>query len=70
MNQPGSGLEKRQCTLQLAFGPETIVRPTLIFRGLGKRISKDEKLAYDKDVNVMFQHNAWVDTKISEDWVK
>jgi hypothetical protein len=70
VNQPGSGLEKRQCTLQLAFGPETIIRPTVIFRGLGKRISKDETMAYDKDVHVMFQTNAWADTKISKDWVK
>lgn len=70
VNQPGSGLEKRQCTLQLAFGPETIIRPTVIFRGLGRRISKDETMAYDKDVHVMFQTNAWADTKISKDWVK
>ena len=70
VNQPGSGLDKRQCTLQLAFGPETVIRPTLIFRGLGKRISKDEKMAYDKDVDVMFQANAWADTKVCEEWVK
>lgn len=36
VNQPGSGLEKRQCTLQLCFGPETVVRAALIFRGTGK----------------------------------
>ena len=70
VKQPGSGLNKRQCTLQLAFGPETVIRPTLIFRGLGKRISKDEEAAYDKDVDVLFQANAWADTKVSENWVK
>ena len=64
VNQPRSGLDKRHCTLQLAFGPELVIRPTLIFRGLGKRISKDETLAYDKDVNVMFQQNAWAELLI------
>ena len=50
--QPGSGLDKRQATLQICFSPEGMVKPALIFRGKGKRISQDEVLAYDTDVDV------------------
>ena len=36
VRQPGSGLEKRQCTLQLCFSPEdNHVRVEIIFRGTG-----------------------------------
>ena len=44
--QPGSGLDKRQATLQLCicFGPKTVMKPVLIFRGMGVRISKSLKL--------------------------
>lgn len=56
--QPGSGLDKRQATLQICFSPEGMVKPALIFRGKGKRISQDEVLAYDTDVDVYWQPNA------------
>ena len=69
VNQPGSGLNKRQCTLQLAFGPKSIIKPALIFRGLGKRISLSEMSAHDKDVDIYFQENAWADTKFLVKWV-
>ena len=49
--QPGSGLDKRQCTLQImkrAEGEQP--RLAIIFRGKGKRISDDEKLAWHPDV--------------------
>ena len=41
-----SGLDKRQCTVQLTVfaDGEPRVRPLLIFRGLGKRISLREKV--------------------------
>ena len=68
--QPGSGLDKRQATLQVCFNPEGMVKPALIFRGKGKRISQDEVLAYDTDVDVYWQPNAWVDTAFSVKWVK
>ena len=68
--QPGSGLDKRQATLQICFRPEGMVKPALIFRGKGKRISQDEVLAYDTDVDVYWQPNAWTDTAFSVKWVK
>ena len=55
---PGSGLEKRQCTLQVCISPESKVRITIIFRGSGKRISLDEIKAYHPDVDVYLQENA------------
>ena len=63
ISQPGSGLEKRQCTLQVCFHP-TGKQPKLaiIFRGKGKRITKEEKEAWHKEVDVYFQENAWADT--------
>ena len=67
---PGSGLEKRQCTLQVAFSPENnCLRTEIIFRGTGKGIKETEKRAYHKSVDVYFQNNAWADTNFSCDWV-
>ncbi|XP_065671907.1 uncharacterized protein LOC136089754 [Hydra vulgaris] len=68
--QPDSGLGKRQATLQICFSPEGMVKPALIFRGKGKSISHDEVLAYDTDVDVYWQPNAWADTAFSVKWVK
>ena len=60
-----SGLDKRQCTVQLTvFGD----RPTLIFRRKGKRIKPDERRSWDKRVNVYFQKNAWCDEVIMKKW--
>ena len=71
VRQPASGLEKRQCTLQLCFSPEdNNVRPDIIFRGGGKRLSPVEKAAYHKGVDIYFQKNAWADTAVSCEWVK
>lgn len=71
ISQPGSGLDKRQCTLQVCFRP-TGGQPKIgiIFRGTGKRISADEKEAYHPDVDICFQENAWADTNVSVEWVK
>ena len=44
------------------------VRPTLIFRGEGKRIKPDERRSWDKWVNVYFQKNAWCDEVIMKKW--
>ena len=68
--QPGSGLDKRQATLQMCFGPKGMIKLALIFRGTGKRISKDEIAAYDDDVAVYWQPNAWADTIFSVQWIK
>ena len=48
ISQPGSGLDKRQCTLQVclrASGKQP--KLGIIFRGKGKGISADEKLAWN-----------------------
>ena len=68
--QPGSGLDKRQATLQMCFSPYGMMKPALIFRGTGKRISKDEIASYHKDVDIYWQPNAWADTDFSVKWVK
>ena len=53
ISQPGSGLDKRQCSLQVMFRPEgKQPRLAIIFRGKGKRISFDEKLARYLEVDV------------------
>lgn len=51
-----SGLDKRQCTAQLTIfaDGEPRVKPFIIFRGKGKRISIKERLQYDKRVMVHF----------------
>lgn len=66
-----SGMEKRQCTVQLIIfaDGEPHVKPLLIFRGQGKRISKKEKEAYDKRVVIKFQKKAWCDEAIMKSWV-
>ena len=66
-----SGLEKRQCTVQLTIYADGIarVKPLIIFRGKGLRISTSEKEKYDKRVVVKFQVNAWCDEKVMKDWV-
>lgn len=68
--QPGSGLDKRQATLQMCFSPLGMVKPALIFRGTGKRVSQDEVTAYHSDVDVYWQPNAWADTAFSVEWVR
>ena len=59
----GSGLDKRQATVQLTmFGdgmPRT--KPGVIFRSTGQRITQAEKQDYDHRVTVKFHPNAWCD---------
>eukprot|EP00903_Cladosiphon_okamuranus_P011389 g10732.t1 len=71
ISQPFPGLEKRQCTMQVIFGPrKRVMRIALIFRGTGKRISRVEKAAYHKNVDVFFQKNAWADQEFCMEWAK
>ena len=70
VENPGPGLEKRQCTLQICISPESKVRIAIIFRGSGKRISNDEKKAYHPTVDVYWLETAWADTKFSVNWMK
>ena len=65
-----SGLDKRQCTVQLTIFADGVarVKPYIIFRGKGKRISFKEQLQYDKRATVRFQENAWCDGPAMEYW--
>ena len=67
ISQPGAGLDKRQCSLQICFSTEGKQPPLgIVLRGAGKRISEDDHSSWHKDVHVFFQENAWV----AVDWVK
>jgi hypothetical protein len=66
-----SGLDKRQFTAQITLFADGVprVKPLLIFKGKGKRISCTEKLSYDNRVNVTFQDNAWCDKNVMKTWI-
>lgn len=71
ISQPGSGLDKRQATLQLcikAEGEQT-VKPAIIFRGKGNVLNAEQE-KYDADVHVYFQSNAWMDAEVNLKWTK
>ena len=67
-----SGLDKRQCTVQLTLlaDGEPRMKPLLIFRGTGKRISFNEIVRYNQRVIVKFQANAWCDEDMMKFWVR
>ena len=67
--QPGLGLDKQECSLQILYRPEG-KQPKLriIFRGKG-RVTMDENLAYHKSVNVFFQTNTWIDIDVCSKWI-
>ncbi|KAK3249108.1 hypothetical protein CYMTET_41452 [Cymbomonas tetramitiformis] len=77
----GGSMSKRQATAQLCFRPVKAIKkkdgsllkliqpkPAIIFRGQGKRVSTVEKLAWNPGVDVLWQHNAWVDRAIAPAW--
>jgi hypothetical protein len=76
IKQPGSGLDKRQATLQLLIRPlGTQPRPCLLFRGHAKpkracdrRKREEEEKGYDQDVQVLWQAKAWADTATCIEW--
>ena len=71
IQQPRSGLDKRQCTLQVCIRAEgEQPKIAIIFRGTGKRLKESERLAYHPLVDVYFQANAWADTPVSVEWVE
>lgn len=71
VSQPSSGLDKRQATLQLCIRAEgeQNVKPAIVFRGKGN-VSKEEKVQYDKGVDVYFQKSAWMDSDLNMQWVE
>ena len=71
VSQPGSGLDKRQCSLKVCFRPSGFQpRIDVIFRVTGKRISAAEKSSGHPEVDVYFQECAWADTKFCLEWVE
>ena len=71
ISQPGSGLDKRQCTVQMltrADGEQP--RIAIIFRGTGKSIREDEKASWHPGVDVYWQPSAWADTAFSLKWAE
>ena len=72
IRQPGSGLDKRQCTLHLLIrGRGKQAKPVLIFKGSpGYWEEHDERKSYDSDVDVHFQKKAWADRDTCNAWVR
>ena len=78
VKQPGAGLDKRQCTLQLLIRPlGKQPKPVLIFRGAlvpkracDRRKREEESKRYDDDVEVIWQAKAWADTVTVVKWVQ
>ena len=71
ISQPGNGLDKRQCILQICICPEDDqpVPPAIIFRGKGN-VSQKEKDADDKRVHVYWQERGWMDSSVALSWIK
>ena len=69
IQQQGTGLDKRQCTLQVCVRAEgKQPKLAIIFRGTGKGIKQTERMAYHPDVDIYFQKNTWADTAVSVEW--
>ena len=66
-----SGLDKRQCSVQLTIFADGVpsVRPLVIFRGKGLRITREEQEAWDRIVQVAFQPKAWCDKSRMKKWI-
>ena len=67
-----SGLDKRQCTVQLTIfaDGESRVKPLIIFWGKGKQITFCEKVHYDQRVHMAFQEKAWCDEPTMDMWIR
>lgn len=66
-----NGLDKRQCSMQVALTPEDDdLRISVIFQGTGKHTFADEKKSYHKSCDVYWQANPWADANVCVDWTK
>ena len=67
-----SGLDKRQCIVQLTGFADGSTRlpPLIVFKGKGLCISAEGKRKWDKIVAVSFQKSAWCDENVMKQWVK
>lgn len=71
IGQSFPGLEKRPCTVQPTIGAGgKKTRCAIIFRGKGTGITKLEKAAHDKRVDVFFQPKAWADSDFCMQWLE
>ena len=69
ISQPGSGMDKWQCSLQILYHPEgKQLKLGINFCGKG-RVVMDEKLACHKSINVFFQTNAWINIRLCRKWI-
>jgi hypothetical protein len=72
LKTPGAEFAKRQATLQVlvrAKGKQG--RMAIIFRGTGKRITADERLAYEGlPIDIYFQKKAWADSNFTLAWIE
>ena len=67
----GLGLKKGQCTIQvLTRAGSEQPKIAIIFRGTGKCVTEGEKPAWQLDLEVYWQGNAWTDTLFSIKWVE
>ena len=67
IRQAGSGLDKRQCTVQVGSRADgNQPRIAVIFRGKGARLTQLKRRIIQV---LMFIDNAWEDTKFSVEWV-
>ena len=68
----GQEWDKRQSPAQLTIYADGVarVKPMLIFRGTGQRITQQEKQQYDHRVVVHFQENAWCDENAFLFWAR
>ena len=71
ISQPGNGLDKRQCTLQLTICADDPQRvpPAVIFRGKGN-IPKSEIDLYSQRVHVYWQEKGWMDSNVALQWTE
>jgi hypothetical protein len=72
--QPPGDLDKRQASVQLCIRAEgdQIVRPALILRGTGMRMTQPERAVYEllsPFISVYFQPKAWCDGQIALAWL-
>ena len=64
--QPGSSLDKGECTVQMLTQVEgKQPRIAVIFSGAGESIKKYKKVSFHPDNDVYWQSKAWADTKFS-----
>ena len=57
ISQTGTGLDKRQCSLQICFSQGKQPSLGIAFPGAGKWVSDDERSACHKDVSMFFREN-------------